>query len=74
MHRLSDPQQPAGRPRDGLPISLAIFGSCAGFRLAGQCEQAITIDMLFEVIGKQVERGVDIGFIVEAGGLSADEF
>jgi hypothetical protein len=50
------------------------LGSNAGFRLARQCEQAITIDVLFEVIGKQVERGIDIGFIVEAGGLSADEF
>jgi len=29
--------------------------------------------VLLEVIGKQVERGVDIGFVVEAGGASSDQ-
>ena len=49
-------------PREqGLP------GSCAGFRLAGQREQPVAIDVLLEVVGQQVERGIDVGFVVEAG-------
>src|ERR1044072_6325150 len=67
MHRSSAPSGPLPLPsrREGWPNGEP--------RLARQGEKAVAIDMLLKMIGKQIERGVDIGFIVEAGRLSADE-
>src|SRR5262245_34044789 len=67
-HPTSAPRSGSTAPRAACrspcwPCLWSAFGFRAELRFARQLEQQVAIDMLFDVIGKFVERRLDLGFI-----------
>src|SRR5882757_4710150 len=60
------------RAPSGAKMSSAWKSSPVQSRFPGQLEQPVAVDMLLEVIGQQVERGIDVEFVGEGRRLPAD--